>query len=61
MVFYIIDLFLSSFTLVVTIGIVWWLYPDFKLVLDPFCGLMTTGKVSERYNRQFVGYDTQIY
>ena len=26
MVFYIIDLFLSSFTLVVTIGIVWWLY-----------------------------------
>lgn len=31
------------------------------LVLDPFCGSMTTGKVSERFNRQFVGYDTQIY
>ena len=31
------------------------------LVLDPFCGSMTTGKVSERFNRQFVGYDVQIY
>ena len=61
MVFYIIDLFLSSFTLVVTIGFVWWLYSYFKLVLDPFCGSMTTVKVSERFNRQFVGYDTHIY
>jgi len=31
------------------------------LVLDPFCGSMTTGKVSERFNRQFVGYDVQVY
>ena len=31
------------------------------LVLDPFCGSMTTGKVSNRFNRDFVGYDTQVY
>ena len=31
------------------------------LVLDPFCGSMTTGKVSQRFNRQFVGYDVQVY
>ena len=31
------------------------------LVLDSFCGSMTIGKVSERFNRQFVGYDVQIY
>ena len=30
-------------------------------VLDPFCGSMTTGKVSERLNRQFVGYGVQVY
>ena len=24
------------------------------LVLDPFCGSMTSGKVSEKFNRQFV-------
>ena len=31
------------------------------LVLDLFCGSMTTGKVSQRFNRQFVGYDVQVY
>ena len=31
------------------------------LVLDPFCGSMTTGRVSTRNNRNFVGYDIQVY
>jgi len=31
------------------------------LVLDLFCGSMTIGKVSQRFNRQFVGYDIQVY
>ena len=31
------------------------------IVLDPFCGSMTTCKVSQRFNRQFVGYDVQVY
>jgi hypothetical protein len=27
------------------------------LVLDPFCGGFTTGRVSLRYGRQFVGFE----
>ena len=34
---------------------------EVDFVLDPFCGSMTTGKVSQRFNRQFVGYDVQVY
>ena len=31
------------------------------LVLDPFCGSKTTGKVFQRFKIQFVGYDVQVY
>ena len=31
------------------------------LVLDPFMGSGTTGIVSQRYNRSFVGYDIKTY
>jgi DNA modification methylase len=31
------------------------------LVLDPFMGSGTTGVVSKRYGRRFVGYDVQQY
>ena len=31
------------------------------LVLDPFCGSYTTGRVSQRNNRRFVGYDVKVY
>jgi len=31
------------------------------LVIDPFCGSMTTGRVSQRNNRRFVGYDVKVY
>ncbi len=31
--------------------------PPGGLVLDPFCGIGTTGVVAIRYGRQFVGYD----
>lgn len=31
------------------------------LVLDPFMGTGTTGKVANRHDRRFVGYDTQTY
>ena len=31
------------------------------LVFDPFCGSMIEGKASQRFNRQFVDYDVQMY
>jgi len=31
------------------------------LVIDHFCGSMTTGRVSQRNNRRFVGYDVKVY
>ena len=30
-------------------------------ILDPFCGGYTTGRVSQRNNRRFVGYDVKVY
>jgi len=30
-------------------------------ILDPFCGSYTTGRVSQRNNRRFVGYDVKVY
>jgi site-specific DNA-methyltransferase (adenine-specific) len=29
------------------------------IVLDPFCGISTVGKVSILFGRKFIGYDTQ--
>ena len=34
---------------------------DRDLVLDPFMGTGTTGKVANRFNRRFVGYDLRNY
>jgi len=31
------------------------------LVLDPFSGSNTTGRVANRYGRKYVGYDVQVY
>ena len=31
------------------------------LVIDPFMGTGTTGKVANQYGRRFVGYDTHRY
>ena len=34
---------------------------EFELVLDPFMGSGTTGRVCEKLNRSFVGYDLKGY
>ena len=34
---------------------------EYDLVLDPFCGVGTTGKVANQMNRKFVGYDIRFY
>ena len=34
---------------------------EFELVLDPFIGSGTTGRVCEKLNRSFVGYDLKGY
>ena len=31
------------------------------LVVDPFMGTGTTGKVANSFNRKFIGYDIQSY
>jgi len=34
---------------------------EFELVLDPFMGSETTGRVCDNLERSFVGYDLKIY
>ena len=34
---------------------------EYDLVLDPFCGVGTVGKVANEMNRSFVGYDIKYY
>ena len=34
---------------------------DRDLVLDPFMGTGTTGKVANSFDRKFIGYDIQSY
>ena len=34
---------------------------EFELVLDPFMGSGTTGRVSDKLGRSFVGYDVNNY
>ncbi len=34
---------------------------EYDLVLDPFCGVGTVGKVANEMNRRFVGYDIKHY
>ena len=34
---------------------------EYDLVLDPFCGVGTVGKVANDMNRRFVGYDIKYY
>ena len=34
---------------------------EFELVLDPFMGSGTTGRVCDKLERSFVGYDLQIF
>ncbi len=34
---------------------------EFELVLDPFMGSGTTGRVCDKLGRNFVGYDSESY
>ena len=34
---------------------------EFELVLDPFMGSGTVGRVCDEVNREFVGYDLKVY